>query len=154
MLGKCYFTIVLLQLMHLFFTFVKMQRIIVIFFLVTYLFSSTEFSELLKIPVLIEHYGEHQEMSKGISFSEFLYMHYGSHNHDKTKNDKDDDLPFQSHSDCGSVNFVSPIILPTTTYSLSISKPIENSTEKNYYDVHASFTSSFLCSIWQPPQIA
>jgi len=63
----------------MFFNFVEMRKIGVIFFLLIYLFSSTELAELLRLDVLFEHYDEHKDESSQISFSNFLYMHYIDH---------------------------------------------------------------------------
>lgn len=133
---------------HLFFTFVSMRKVLIVSFLVVYLFSSTQLSELLKIPLLIEHYSEHQMGSEKLSFADFLHMHYVDHeNH---SDDKDRDLPFQAHSNSEIVHYYLPISPSVYTIStLSISDQTE---EKNFHTVDHSLTSSFLSSIWQPPQ--
>lgn len=121
----------------------------ILFFLFVYLFSSTELSELLKIPLLLEHYTEHQEKSKSLSFGSFLYMHYVDHeNH---SDEKDRDLPFQSHSNSEIVHYYLPINPSLYTISpLSVSDQTE---EKNFDCIDYFQTSSFLSSIWQPPQL-
>jgi hypothetical protein len=131
-----------------------MRKIGVTFFLLIYLFSSTELAELLRLDVLFEHYAEHKEESSQISFSNFLYMHYIDHGIENGDNDKDSDLPFHSNSHNEMVNFTVPILIPVNHYSISFVPVLKNDEKKSFYDVHDSMTSSFLSSIWQPPQIS
>ncbi len=131
-----------------------MRKIGVIFFLLIYLFSSTELSELLKIDVLFEHYAEHKVESSQISFSNFLYMHYIDHGSDNGDKDKDSELPFHSNSHNELVNFIVPTIIPVNHYSISFVPVFKKDEKKSFYDVHDSMTSSFLSAIWQPPQIS
>ena len=43
-----------------------------------YLLGATEAYQLLKIPNLIAHYKTHQQITEGISFSQFIEGHYFS----------------------------------------------------------------------------
>ena len=116
-----------------------------------YFTSITEFFQFLKIPILIEHFFEHQQENKTLSFSQFFSQHYTQENDHDGDADKDSKLPFKSHS-C-SLNAFSFVTLQaivcfnfSNCNSISKSKPIFN-----YYS--CSNTSSYLISIWQPPQI-
>lgn len=122
----------------------------ILFFLFVYLFSSTELSELLKMPLLLEHYAEHQEKSKSLSFADFLYMHYIDYkNH---SDDKDSDLPFQSQTHSEMIQFYVPL---TPSNYLVTNLQLSDFDEKgNFYNVNSLHSSSYLSSIWQPPQIA
>jgi hypothetical protein len=128
-----------------------MRKLIVLFFLFLYLFSSTEFSELLKVNVLIEHFAEHKIETKTLSFSQFLYMHYIKHGKDNGDGNKDDKLPF--HSDSETVNSFISVPLPCVPFSISFIHILKNDKKVNFYDVDKTITSSFLSTIWQPPQI-
>lgn len=132
-----------------------MRKISIIFLLFVYVFSSTELSELLKINILIEHYAEHHLESKEISISDFLYMHYIDQSEENKDDQKDSQLPFHSHSHSESddVNFVVPVVVPNSNYSLSFENHFVIELKKVFYEVNSSLTPSFLSSIWQPPQI-
>ena len=59
-------------------------------------FNNCLFEQLLKVPVLIEHYVEHQDQNSNLAFTDYLAMHYWG----KDINDKDDardkELPFKN----------------------------------------------------------
>lgn len=92
--------------------FVSMKKVLAIFFLSTYLISTTELGQLLKFPMLVEHYFEHKEKNPQISVMEFLVLHYeGNHleNHPHDDDyDQDQKLPFIMHGDVLSFCFVYP----------------------------------------------
>lgn len=154
---KCHFFVN--SLLHLIsnhqivYRFVGMKKLVVLFFLLIYLFSSTEFSELLKIDRLFEHFKEHKKATSQISFSTFFYMHYLDHGKENGDSDKDAELPFHSHSESAVINFVLPVILPINHYNVSFILIRESRNKINYYDHQILLTSSYLASIWQPPQI-
>lgn len=61
----------------------------------SYLFATTEASQLLKLPVIIQHFREHRQQNKDISFFEFLDMHY-MHGSPKDQDyNRDMQLPFK-----------------------------------------------------------
>ena len=134
--------------------FVTMKKLLVFFFLFGYLFSSTELSELLKIDSLLEHYKEHKGESSKISFSNFLYMHYVDHGQDNGDGDRDSNLPFHSSSHSELAIFIAPIVIPTNQIAFTIIHIFDNQENKNFYDVHSLMKSSYLSTIWQPPQIS
>jgi hypothetical protein len=65
-------------------------------FLAIYLLGATELSQLLKIPLLIEHYTEHKLDNGNLSILSFMYMHYVGDDGDTTDEQKDQNLPFKS----------------------------------------------------------
>jgi hypothetical protein len=72
-----------------------MKRAIAVALLILYLNSYTEMHEVLRLPVLLEHYAEHKRLVKDITFFEFLAMHYKTDvSHDNT----DNQLPFKDRS--------------------------------------------------------
>ena len=80
--------------------FYLLKKLVTIFVFAVYLFSVTEAHQLLKLPVIFQHYAEHKTENDKISFLEFLAMHYlhGSPN-DKDR-DRDMQLPFKTSGDC------------------------------------------------------
>jgi hypothetical protein len=117
--------------------------------LVIYLFSATEFSQLLKLPVLVVHFQEHQQKNPSISFFEFLHHHYFVNHADDGDTERDNQLPFQSHDTCSS--FQAPIYLFLTFIPLTPKVVILPKEKMSFYsDSH--LLSAHLDSIWQPPQ--
>jgi len=63
------------------------SRLFAISLLVLYINSNTEFHEMLRLPILLEHYRQHQQQVSDISFWDFLVMHYQSDvSHDSDDN--------------------------------------------------------------------
>ncbi|WP_428656856.1 hypothetical protein [Runella sp.] len=126
-----------------------MKAIISRLLLTIYLFSATEFSQLLKLPVLIIHFQEHQQKNPSISFFQFLHHHYAINHADDGDAERDNQLPFQSHDNCSS--FQAPIYLFLTFVPLTPSVVILSKEKTSFYsDSH--LLSAHLDSIWQPPQ--
>lgn len=73
-----------------------MKKLILIILPVLFLSSSTELHELIRLPLLLEHYGQHRSSDPGLSLLDFLKIHYsGDHPNDNDDND-DNELPFKS----------------------------------------------------------
>lgn len=126
-----------------------MKRFVSILFLASYLLSLTELNQLIKLPLLIEHFTEHQQNDKSLTLYKFLYMHYSNDDHNDADNEKDEQLPFKSHNNC--LNSSVLAFLPDHTYSIHNKNDI---IEKINYTINNQNTlpSSYLDSIWQPPK--
>jgi len=125
------------------------RKITVILFLFIYLSSVTELHELVKLPVLLEHFTEHKEKTKRLSFWAFLHMHYAQQNEADGDNDRDMQLPFKSQDGCSSV-FLSSFV--NATAGQLDSKP-QISTCLLFSDYSDDFLSpAHLSTIWQPPK--
>lgn len=126
-----------------------MKKLFAISFLFIYLFSTTELSQLLKMPLLAQHFIEHREENKNITFWKFLYMHYAMGDVRDADYEKDIKLPFKTQDNC--VVNVLNVYLPTQKVVLI--KPVLF-VENNYSKPQERFLySSFLSNIWQPPRI-
>jgi hypothetical protein len=119
------------------------------FLIIVYLFSATEASQLLKLPLLFSHFVEHQQKEPSMSFGEFLHHHYAAEHGDDGDAATDNKLPFKSHDNCCS--FVFPInIFHTVQFSQLKTIVIE---KKNIlFSSSANIISAYLSSIWQPPR--
>ncbi|TNE74916.1 hypothetical protein EP331_00505, partial [bacterium] len=53
-----------------------MKKAVFTFSILLYLFSSTEFKQLLKFPIVIEHYFEHVQENENLSLVEYITIHY------------------------------------------------------------------------------
>ncbi len=131
------------------FIFVKVRKIISIFFLVIYLLSTTQLSELLKLPILVQHFIEHKEENKNLSFLGFLEIHYAHGSPHDADYDKDMKLPFKSitHSNISSISFCTP--LPNFKHNPII---YYKSNKKIFSTYSFTYSSAFLSSIWQQPK--
>lgn len=123
-----------------------MARLFSIFLLTIYLFSTIEFfAQLLKIPILVEHYVEHKQKDK-MSFVDYLVHHYGGHEKDADW-DTDMKLPFMTHSETfqGVFSFV-PFRLEIGDKKMLYAKK----RLAPYRD--PGLKSAYLAAVWQPPK--
>lgn len=125
-----------------------LNKFIPISFLVIYLFSATELNQLVKVPMLVEHFNEHKTQNTEITFCDFLFMHYCGHDANDNDYDKDMKLPFKSHD--GHAGFNAVAYMPSRIHF--VVKPVfrETKTFNNHYEKF--FTSVDLSCIWQPPK--
>lgn len=121
-----------------------------IVFLVVYLFSMTEVHQLVKTPLLMEHFLEHKRENKALSLLSFLEMHYLNGKHIDADHDKDMQLPFKNFQD-NHPNVV--LALPEQITFFEPQPALQDELVPNFNESQV-FISSFLTSIWQPPKIA
>ena len=125
-----------------------MKNVITSLFLSVYLFSSTELNQLLKLPLLYEHFQEHHEEDNSLSMIDFIVMHYSNNDVDNT-DQEDMKLPFKSPDGCFSASmfaFISQPLEYTSKFIFVAKEPINNYS-------YLEFSSSYLNSIWQPPKL-
>lgn len=122
---------------------------ITIFFLAIYLFSVTEAHQVLKIPIIFQHFGEHQEQDKNISLVKFLAMHY-LHGSPKDKDyARDMQLPFKTTGDC--ITAIAPAYIPVTV-EFKLERPVELIRQQNFIRPEQFIFSAYPANIWQPPK--
>lgn len=110
-----------------------------------YLVSFTEFKEVLRLPLLVQHYTEHKDQVNEMSFLEFLVMHYKT---DQAHDDQDNRLPFKdcSHSFIGQV-----VVIPIQ--KISLEEQIET-TETSYQFFYFQHEPKLIAAdIFQPPKV-
>ena len=110
----------------------------------------SELPQLLKIPVLIQHYTEHKAGDPSINFFDFISMHYSDIFEKDADYQRDEQLPFRT-TEC-------------LVYSISICEfPImemivhpEQVIIENKFLLRNESNRSFLCTqdIFQPPRRA
>jgi hypothetical protein len=123
-----------------------MKRLAALGLLFFYLISFTEFSEVLRLPLLVEHYTEHKSKVDNLSFWEFLVMHYET---DVAHDDQDMSLPFK---DCNHSFSAQTVVLPAQKITLT----------ENLEKTVLAFTSFYLLhepqllagDIFQPPKLS
>jgi hypothetical protein len=111
--------------------------------------STTELSQLFKLPLLVEHFTEHRQENSDITLWDFLCMHYAHGIVKDADYDKDMKLPFKTHDGCTN-STISPFA--PTNFSTEIVKTVI-SESRSFPSYKEAFTaSSFLSTIWQPPR--
>ena len=117
-------------------------------FLFIYLVSTTELYQLLKAPLLVEHFIEHREANKDLTLWKFLYIHYAMGDVKDADYESDMKLPFKTH---GNITMaVSNVFLPSL--KVIIEKPVQFLQNKSFVNKDLFLQSSFLSNIWQPPR--
>lgn len=118
-------------------------------FIAIYLLSSTQLKELLKLPILVEHFNEHRALNAQMSFIDFLCMHYAEGNVKDADYEKDMRLPFKS-AENSSVGYIS-FYLPAPVFKQDV---LVHFTERkqSFAGYNFTYSSAFLSSIWQPPR--
>jgi hypothetical protein len=70
-----------------------MRKILVTALIGIHLIGNTELAQVFKLPNLVQHYFEHSRINPGLSFSEFMLMHYGGDDGTAADDDFDSQLP-------------------------------------------------------------
>ncbi|WP_316798248.1 hypothetical protein [Pedobacter frigidisoli] len=71
-----------------------MNRVVIIFLFPVIIFN-TSVREVLKLPQLVSHFCQHQQINSHISFLDFLEMHYLGEDLDDDDEEEDMKLPFK-----------------------------------------------------------
>lgn len=123
-----------------------MRKNLTILFFITFLTFGTEFSQVLRLPLLISHFIEHNT-EENSTLEEFFIDHYLiSHDNDGDKT-KDENLPFKVSSSSQSLNLIS-FESQLESHKLDISTPSNFLLPKD-----DNFKQSMLSNaIWNPPK--
>lgn len=125
-----------------------MTKILSISFLVVMLILQTPVCQLMKLPVLVEHYFEHKHADgDDTGILDYLAIHYLS---DVKQGDyeRDMQLPFKQSSP----SFLLIVYFTPRTIELPLSESQPIKRDHSFY--HRSFhTTESLAKVWQPPRI-
>jgi len=126
-----------------------MRKLFALFCLSTYLLSTTVAGELLKLPVVFQHYQEHKQLYKYLTVLEFLDMHYMHGSPLDYDYDRDMQLPFKT---CTHAVISISVEAPPLVGLLAAPriKLIEKQPVLPYAAPDYSF--NYHSSIWQPPK--
>jgi hypothetical protein len=115
--------------------------------LLAFFCASPAFRQLYKIPVLFVHYHEHQHEKPGISFWQYLKLHYQGEEDNGRDEAEDQQLPFKSAADGTSTFYIAAARTVQTTLpaaGIQRKKP-----------VYTSFVpSGFAHTIFHPPRLS
>lgn len=123
-----------------------MKKLIAILLVSSYFFSTTELVQLLKVPVLISHFVEHNE-NDNMGLWEYMNHHYSGHEKDADW-DTNMKLPFMKHLDLLQL----AVVTPKNMISLHPKKIFATTKKRSslYKDKFIPIPS--LGTIWQPPR--
>lgn len=127
-----------------------MRQSTALLLLLLYLFTSTEISELLKIPLLVHHYKEHQLEHPKISFADYVCLHYTHGDVEDADQDKDRKLPYKNIDFTHAPSFT---IIPAITAVAFSQNLVFELLKKSATCYNVIFTSDNFSAIWQPPKI-
>jgi hypothetical protein len=130
-------------------TFATLKQVISIFIALTLLVFSTGLQELAKLPVLFQHYFEHQSLNQEITFAKYLWEHYNSVPHTDADAARDNQLPFKSMDQSGT-GLLSLDITPFYSFPIKLIAKVLLSTPSRYQGEHIPDASGG--KIWQPPK--
>ena len=119
-----------------------MRTFVTICLLVLMVSIHTPVGQLLKLPLLIEHFIKHQKQD-GVSLFAFLDEHYsGVHNDAELP---DEQLPFKN---------IAFYTIGYTIVAFFKHSPVKYFKEKKQHfpEYNFTYTSAFLSAIWQPPR--
>ena len=130
-------------------TFAVLRKIISISLLSMYLLCATELHQLLKLPLLMEHFVEHKKENRDLTLWGYLCIHYAHGAVEDADHAKDMKLPFKSNEGCTDSNITAFV---PNNFASEVEKPVIN--EPKCFPSHDEtfLTSSFLSNIWQPPK--
>lgn len=110
---------------------------------------STRLQELAKLPILFQHYFEHQSLNEEITFGAYLWEHYSDIPHSDEDEQRDNQLPFKS-TDNGNVTLLSLAVPPSNPVSLKLI-PTDYTCPSLYFKGD-HIPSASGAKIWQPPK--
>jgi hypothetical protein len=113
-----------------------------------YLFTGTGFSQLLRIPELVEHFVEHCQGNAHMTWAEFFHMHYEEPEKHADNHPSHHHLPFKSvdsnaHS---GPHVIDPFIIEIPQVS-DVSEPLSTSHEDQFCPWQMD------SGVWQPPRV-
>jgi hypothetical protein len=104
----------------------------------------------MKLPLLVQHFYEHQKENPKLNLVAFLNLHYAQGEVFDADHEKDMKLPFKSHHthcNCSLIVFCAPI----QNYSF-IYNTFYNEFPKPLFGYSFAFISNYHSTIWQPPK--
>ena len=126
-----------------------LKRLSAILFLSILLFTQTELHQILKFPVLVQHYFEHKADDKNITLAGFIVLHYFSGSPVDDDYARDMQLPFKTN-DC--VLAITSIVIPEQIVITNQPLVVET---KAFPKVKNDWNpSNYIENIFRPPQFA
>lgn len=96
-----------------------MKKILLIIITVSFIASVTELHQLLKLPMALSHFKQHQKEDKNISLAGFLRLHYLPGHPDDKDESEDQQLPFKNQEAVYHIDVLTGHQLPFTNFELA-----------------------------------
>jgi hypothetical protein len=128
-----------------------MKRVFFLTFLSIYLIGSSEFNQLIKLPMIFIHYKNHLADNDKLSFVYFISSHYDSAGDgDIFDDDEESKMPFMKIN-----NFSSKIFCFVSFSKVKIELPLIKASKSNYPNFSSRHISdAYAPSFLRPPIIA
>jgi len=126
----------------------NMRRVNAIALLLFYLLANTELVEIVRLPILFEHFAEHKQQNKDIRFLDFIVLHYFSSDVKDADYERDQQLPFRGVL---GEELSAPFALPVGAFEGPLPR-IPDAILKVEMYVSRFHSSLFQFTIWQPPK--
>lgn len=129
-----------------------MKRALTIFFCSLFFLESVfpriDFADFCQVPELLAHFEKHQSESPGITFMEFVYLHYGNSTHLQQDAKSHQKLPFShTHHIIAKLQLPPDFSVFIPSHDFAFIREIEDVLyRKNHIP-------TVFNSIWQPPKI-
>lgn len=125
-----------------------MRRASAIALLFLYLSVNINLWEVMRLPVLFEHFHEHKQSNRELNFAGFIVLHYLSSDVKDADYERDQQLPFKgTHSEMTSLT------IAITNENTTVVPHQAREIIKELVMYSSSFTSSLAQFIvWQPPR--
>jgi hypothetical protein len=130
-------------------TFISMKKAITLLLMSIYLFGTTEAYQVLKLPLLIEHYIKHKQEDPQLTLLGFLKLHYSGKTVFDADYQQDMRLPFKTQQNTSFFSAVNDIPQPM---GIEVESPLLASTDYMILDTRVDF-SAFFHSVFQPPRV-
>lgn len=123
-----------------------MKNVLVYILLLLVAADTTELHELIKLPVLFEHFAEHKQRDNKVSFTDFLSMHYWGDDQNDDDNERDMQLPFKK----ADAHPTHVMFMPTARV-MSVRTPEQRIVTSYPVYQHQYFPNPALASPFRPP---
>lgn len=109
--------------------------------------NNTYLNQLVKLPLLVQHFVEHQQRDSRVSLLDFLSMHYWGEDIDDDDTDKDIALPFKTIEQNITIGFYLP---QQKVFTLI---PVARS-QRTHYPIckFSGLVAPYLSALFRPPK--
>lgn len=123
-----------------------MARLTLYLMLLAVSLNSLPIVQLAKLPVLVEHFREHQCLDEQITFLDFLAMHYWGNDLNDNDDARDNQLPFKNDTFHYSFCFFAPLNRVQVQLPLFTVNNMRSQLAGNF------FPDAHLAKLFRPPQ--
>ncbi len=126
------------------------KKIIFILSFFSFIISTFELQEFLKLNAFISHFKEHRLQNNQLTFSDFLFRHYSIPDDHDGDSEKDEKLPFKKPHDCFLAH-IQIVLHQNTSIKLKL---IEEELSEPLLYFEENLPQGSLSNIWQPPKFS